>query len=72
MNELSFSYADMYPTFSGVETSALATPEVDDQDALNEDVQVADGSSAVETPKRKIFLAILIFVLLVVFLGGGK
>lgn len=72
MNELSFSYADMYPTFSGVETSALATPEVDDQDALNEDVKVAEGSSVTESPKKKIFLAILILALLIVFFGGGK
>lgn len=72
MNELSFAYSDMYPTFGGVDTSTLATPEVDDQEALNEDVEVAENSSATEAPKKSIFLALLVLVLLVIFFGGGK
>lgn len=72
MGELNFAYSDMYPAFSGVDTSNLATPDVDDQDALNEDVDVAEGSSSTEAPKKAIFLAILVLVLLVIFFGGGK
>ena len=45
MTELKFSMTDMYPNFSGVETSNLAVPEVDDQDALNEDTATAEGAT---------------------------
>ena len=70
MTELKFSMTDMYPNFSGVETSNLAVPEVDDQDALNEDTATAEEATVMEASKKSIFLAIAVLVLLVVFFGG--
>lgn len=70
-NELNFGYADLYPNWGGIDTSNLATPEVDDQDALNEDVGVAENSTSTEASKKSVFLAIILLVLLVVFFGGN-
>lgn len=69
-NELGFSMADLYPNFGGVDTSTLATPEVDDLDALNEDVKNAEKSSAKESSSKSVFLALGVMVALVVFFGG--
>lgn len=69
-NELNFAMSDLYPNFGGVDTSTLATPEVDDQDALNEDVKVAEEASATEAKGKNIFLAFLVMVALIIFFGG--
>lgn len=71
VHELNFGYADMYPNFGGVDTSTLATPDNDDQDALNEDVKIAENSSSTEASSKSVLLAILVLVLLVIFFGGG-
>ena len=65
---------DLYPNFTGTDTSNNATPDVSDQDALNEDVGVAEKSSVTESSRRNILLALGIFVGLVVLfgIGGGK
>ena len=70
--ELGFSFADLYPTYGGVDTSTKATPENDDQEALNEDVDVAEKSSATEAGKVSIFATLAILVLLIIFFGGGR
>ena len=70
-HELSFGYADMYPNWGGADTSTLATPDVDDQEALNEDTKIAENSSSTEAPTKSVFLAIFILVLLVIFFGGN-
>ena len=70
MNELKFAYSDLYPNWGGVDTSAVVTPEVDDQDALNEDIHVAEESSATESKGKNIFLAMAVMLGLVVFFGG--
>ena len=69
-NELTFAYADLYPNFGGVDTSTVVTPEVDDQDALNEDIKVAEESSATESKGKNIFIALAVMVGLVIFFGG--
>lgn len=69
-NELGFSMSDLYPNFGGVDTSTLATPETDDQDALNEDTKVAEEASATEARGKNIFLAFMVLVALIVFFGG--
>ena len=69
-NELLFSMADLYPNMGGVDTSNLATPEVDDQDALNEDVAIAEESSTTEARGKKIFLAMAVLLALIIFFGG--
>lgn len=70
--KMGFSYADLYPTYSGVDTSNLATPGVDDQDALNENVEAAENASVKEANKKSVFLTIGVMILLVIFFGGGK
>lgn len=70
--ELQFSFADLYPTYGGVDTSTKATPENDDQDALNEDVSTAEKASAIEASKTSVFATLAILVLLIIFFGGGK
>lgn len=70
MAELGFSMADLYPGAGGVDTSTLATPEVDDQEALNEDVKVAEKSSVKEASGKSIFLALGVILALIIFFGG--
>ena len=69
-NEMGFSMSDLYPNMGGVDTSTLANPEVDDQDALNEDVKVAEASTTTEASKKNIFIGLGILVALVIFFGG--
>ena len=68
--ELCFAMADLYPNFGGVDTSTLATPEVDDQDALNEDVTIAEESSSTEARGKNIFIALAVIIALIIFFGG--
>lgn len=64
--------SDLYPNMTA-DTSERSTPDVDDQDAMHEETQVAEKASATESSSRNIFLAIGIIALMVVFLGmGGK
>lgn len=69
-NELNFAFADLYPNYGGYDTSTLATPESDDLDALNEDTTVAEESKTTEARGKNIFLALMVFVAIVVFFGG--
>lgn len=69
-NELGFAYSDLYPNWGGIDTSQLATPEVDDQDALNEDTNISEKASSTESSKRNIFLALAVLLGLVIFFGG--
>ena len=70
MVELGFSMADLYPNYGGIDTSTIANPEVDDQDALNEDVNIASESSTKYARGKNIFIAMIIMVALVIFFGG--
>lgn len=72
LGELSFAYADLYPNFGGVDTSNKVQPENDDQDALNEDVAMAEKSNPIEASKTSVFATLGILILLVIFFGGGK
>lgn len=69
-NELGFAMADLYPNYGGFDTSTIATPEVDDLEALNEDTTTAEESSATEARSKNIFMALAVMVALVVFFGG--
>ena len=68
-NELLFSMADLYPNMGGMDTGSLATPEADDQDALNEDIAVAEEVSP-EAKGKNIFIALAVIVGLIIFFGG--
>lgn len=69
-NEMSFSMSDLYPNYGGVDTSTLANPEVDDQDALNEDVKIAEMATKTEPAKKNIIISIVVLVALIIFFGG--
>ena len=69
-NELGFSMSDLYPNFGGIDTSTVVTPETDDQDALNEDVKIAEESSTTEAKGKNLFMALLVLCALIVFFGG--
>lgn len=70
-NELGFAMADLYPNYGGVDTSTLVTPEVDDQNALNENVKVAEESTVTEASSKNIFIAIFVIIALIIFFGGN-
>ena len=70
MDELRFSMADLYPNYGGVDTSTIVNPEVDDQDALNEDTKIAGESASKEARTKNIFVALAVLVALVIFFGG--
>ena len=70
VNGLAFAMADLYPNFGGADTSTIVTPEVNDQEALNEDVKIAEESSYTESSKKNIFIALGIIIALIIFLGG--
>ena len=68
---LGLYFKDLYPNFAGTDTGINANPDVNEQDALLEDVAVAEKASVNESSKRNILLALLIIVLIVVFFGAG-
>lgn len=63
---------DLYPNYGGLETSNLATPDSNDQDALGEDREIQEKVSLTESSKKNILLAFGVLILLVVFFGVGK
>lgn len=69
-SELGFSMSDLYPNFGGVDTSTMANPEKDDQEALNEDTEIIKETVSKEARGKNIFLALAVFVGLIIFFGG--
>lgn len=69
--ESNYAFADLYPNWGGVDTSNLAQPEPDDQEALNENVSVAEEATTSQAKSKNIFLALLVLVALVIFFGGN-
>ncbi len=68
---LGLYFKDLYPNYGGTDTGINATPDVNDQDSLNEDTQIAEKASVNEASKKNIFMAILIIVCAVIFFGIG-
>lgn len=62
---------DLYPNFTGTDTGINATPNVDDQDAMNEDVTISEKASVTESSSRNIWIGVAILIALVVFFGAG-
>lgn len=63
---------DLYPNYNGLETSNKVIPESNDQDAMGEDVEVAEKSSVTESSKKNILIALGLLIALIVFFGVGK
>ena len=72
MGGLSYAFADLYPTYGGVETSNIAIPEQYDQEAMNMDSKTAEETSNTNARSKNVFVAIGIIVAFVVLLGGVK
>lgn len=74
MGEMSFSLRDLYPNLIGnnEETGQKANPEANDQEALNENITLAEKVDNNNASGKKIFLGIVIIIGLVVLFGGGK
>lgn len=72
MGQLAFAYKDLYPGFAGVETSTMAQPDADDQEALNEDRTAAEISDAKNPTTKSVLLAVLLIACLAALLGGTR
>lgn len=72
MSAMNFNLKDLYPNMQGFETSTSVAPESDDQNVLNEDYEKAQKVSQTQASNKHIFIAFIVIVALVVFLGGAK
>lgn len=68
-NCMNFSMRDLYPNMGGLETSTSVNPEPNDQDVLNEDYDTAQKASQTKASKKNIFIALILLVALIIFLG---
>ena len=70
--ELVYSLSDIYPNSNGWETGSLSQIDAEDKEVLEENY--VDGSDENKASFKKIAMAVLLIVLMVVFfgVGGGK
>lgn len=68
-NKMSYKLKDIYPGMAGTDSDTELTPKVDDQDALNEDTQIAEKASPIASSGKAIFGAVAIIFILAVFMG---
>ena len=66
---LNYYFGDLYPGATIEETSTQATPNADDQIAMNESKAVSEDADTGRSKTSSIFLAIGLVVILVVVLG---
>lgn len=69
MASMNFAMRDLYPNMAGLETSVAVAPEPNDQDVLNEDFDTAQKASQTKASNKNIFIALIVVIALVVFLG---
>lgn len=69
MGEMVFSFGDLYPAMSNFETGNLLNPDADDQNALNENAEVATQTDVKHSRPKFIWLAVGVIALLVVLFG---
>lgn len=62
---------DLYPNYVGTDTGINATPDVNDQDSLNENVADAEKASVNEASRKNIFIALAILLCAIVLFGVG-
>ena len=72
MGDMIFSFRDLYPNQATAteETSTMANPDKDDQEALKENTKVTEKGDMRGASKKNVFLAIGVLVALVVFFGA--
>lgn len=71
MSAMGFNYKDLYPNYDGDETSTQALPDENDMDALVENADDAEEAQKGARPKN-LFLAAIVMIAVVVWLGGAK
>lgn len=65
---------DLYPDRPGIDSGSNATPDVNDQDSLNEDTKIAEQASH-EMSRKNFFIALVIVICAIILFGvggGGK
>lgn len=62
MDGLGLFFKDLYPNYSGVDTSLSAVPDPNDQDSMGEDIKSAEQSNPTVASGSKIGVAIVIIV----------
>lgn len=71
MGAMELYLKDLYPGIGAQETSTEVIPEPDEQDALGEDKTTAEATKEGWAGTKKIVLAVIIILCLVVFLGAA-
>ena len=74
MGKLVYSMADIYPNAVNWDTSDITQPDSEDKEVLDENGDIAEEVQQGKASYKKILMAFLLIVLLVVFfgVGGGK
>lgn len=67
--QMDFTFGDLYPAMTNLETGNKTNPEAEDQAALNENAEVSEEVSNRSSRPRFIWLALGVIALLVVFFG---
>ena len=67
---MQYSFRDLYPTYSGGETSTEVIPDNGTQEALNENTSTAEQADGKHSRGKQILLAVIVIGLLVFLLGG--
>lgn len=70
--EMTFSFKDLYPNYKtqSEDTGEKSNADYEDQEALNEDLVVAEKMDNTNASRRNIFVAIIIMVALVILFGA--
>lgn len=72
MGALNYAIRDLYPAYGVTETSTDVIPDVNDMDALNEDVKTAQDSNQHFARGKFMLIGVGVILALIVFLGGAK
>lgn len=69
MEPMTFHWGDLYPAESTFETGNLANPDSENQEALNEDADIAKAADAKTARPKFIWLAVGVIVGVIVLMG---
>ena len=71
MGAMELYLKDLYPGIGMQETSTEVAPNPDEQDALGEDKSTAESTKEGWAGTKKIILAVIVIVCLIVFFGAA-
>ena len=72
MGQLNFNMRDLYPAIGIAETSTEVIPDVNDMDALNEDVKTAGAANNYHARGKFMLIAVAVILAVIFMLGGAK